>query len=157
VTQPSSNLKCDILISKFVFFKFNLYRYDVVAKLAQELGPDSLILSADRDMFRYVGLDNPAERVMADFTFEPIAAAATTSTTISTTTAAPTTRDGVGAGDGATGDGGGDGGGGGGGYSLRLIRSHNPTMRRGVTKRWLSDVPYHPEVGPLYKLNPPYP
>ena len=88
---------------------------DVVAKLAQELGPNSLILSADRDMFRYVGLDNPADRVMADFTFEPIT------------------------------DDTGDGKVKGNGYRLRLIRSHNPTMRPGVTKRWLSDVPYDPE------------
>ena len=27
-------------------------------------------MSADRDMFRYIGLDNAAERVVADFTFE---------------------------------------------------------------------------------------
>ena len=40
---------------------------DIVARLAYELGPRSLILSADRDMFRYDFIRNAPDRVMADF------------------------------------------------------------------------------------------
>ena len=43
---------------------------DVAARLAHELGPDSLVLSADRDMFRYESfLTNARERVKADFAY----------------------------------------------------------------------------------------
>ena len=42
---------------------------DIVARLAYELGPRSLILSADRDMFRYAFIRDAPDRVMADFSF----------------------------------------------------------------------------------------
>ena len=41
---------------------------DIVAKIAHELGRESLILSADRDMFRY-DLADVHKRVMSDFAF----------------------------------------------------------------------------------------
>jgi hypothetical protein len=96
---------------------------DVVAKLAQELGPKTMLLSADRDMFRYVGLDNPADRVMADFTFDPVDVQGRREHHDAHADAHADI-----------------------GYRLRLIPSHNPTRRRGVSKRWLSEVPYDPEA-----------
>eukprot|EP00873_Tetraselmis_striata_P026019 jgi/Tetstr1/446283/TSEL_033827.t1 len=44
---------------------------DVVALLAHDAGPGSLILSADRDMFRY-GLPNATRRVMSSFLLEEV-------------------------------------------------------------------------------------
>ena len=43
---------------------------DIAAMLAYTLGDNSLILSGDRDMFRYVFIKDAPKRVMADFSFE---------------------------------------------------------------------------------------
>ena len=43
---------------------------DIAAVLAYTLGKNSLILSEDRDMFRYVFIEDAGSRVMVDFSFE---------------------------------------------------------------------------------------
>jgi hypothetical protein len=44
---------------------------DVVAKLADQLPGDPVVLSADRDMFRY-GLPHAARRIFADVIFTQV-------------------------------------------------------------------------------------
>ena len=46
---------------------------DIAAVLAYTLGKNSLILSEDRDMFRYVFIEDAGSRVMVDFSFEVLA------------------------------------------------------------------------------------
>ena len=51
---------------------------DIAAMLAYTLGDNSLILSGDRDMFRYVFIKDAPERVKADFSFEVSSSGAVT-------------------------------------------------------------------------------
>ena len=108
---------------------------DVAARLAHELGPDSLVLSADRDMFRYESfLTNARERVKADFAYVAVPRGKS--------------RAGASGGGGGGGGGGRASGGGGASYAIAFYSAppENQVVKPGCEPRGLSDTPeYAPE------------
>lgn len=66
------SLLCDALVEAGgrVYRAAGLDGDDVVARMAVEMGPASLVLSADRDMFRYAAIFNATERICVDFALD---------------------------------------------------------------------------------------